>query len=54
MDGLSNIEMADRLFLSTNTVKTHVRSLYRKTESRHRAGAVAWGMLRGMRPRPVG
>ena len=34
-------EIADRLFLSANTVRSHTRALYRKLGVRTRADAVA-------------
>ena len=38
--GHSNQEIADRLFISTNTVKTHLNNLYQKLEVSRRAQAV--------------
>ncbi|WP_147447800.1 LuxR C-terminal-related transcriptional regulator [Solirubrobacter pauli] len=38
---LSNREIAGELFLTTNTVKTHLRSIYRKLNVGHRGEAVA-------------
>lgn len=38
--GATNPEIADRLFLSTHTVKEHTSTLYRKLEVRNRAEAV--------------
>jgi LuxR family maltose regulon positive regulatory protein len=38
---LSNSEMASELFISTNTVKTHLRSIYRKLDVERRREAVA-------------
>lgn len=39
-DGNSNQEIADRLFVSTNTVKTHLKNLYAKLEVSRRTQAV--------------
>lgn len=47
--GLSNGEVADRLFLSINTVKTYIRSAYAKIGVDSRAQATAW-TLRHYRP----
>jgi DNA-binding NarL/FixJ family response regulator len=37
--GLTNPEIAARLFLSTHTIKTHVNRIFAKTGSRDRAAA---------------
>lgn len=34
--GLSNMEISDQLFISVNTVKTHSRNVYQKTETANR------------------
>ena len=38
--GLSNVEIADRLFVSVNTVKTHSANLFDKLEVKRRTQAV--------------
>lgn len=45
--GHSNDEIARRLFLSINTVKTYVRSAYRKIGASSRAQAVGWALEHG-------
>lgn len=40
VDGLTSSQIADRLFISTGTVKNHLKSLYRKTSSANRADFV--------------
>jgi two-component system nitrate/nitrite response regulator NarL len=47
-EGLSAPEIADRIHLSTTTVKSHLHSLYEKLGVSDRAAAVAEGMRRGM------
>ena len=42
-EGLSNQEIADRLFVSLNTVKTHSSRLFEKMEVRRRTQAVEKG-----------
>lgn len=48
--GLSNQEIADRSYLSINSVKTYIRNAYRKIGVTRRAQAVAWGMNHGFEP----
>lgn len=48
--GLSNQEIADRTYLSINSVKTYIRTAYRKIDVSRRAQAVAWGMRHGFAP----
>jgi DNA-binding NarL/FixJ family response regulator len=45
--GLSNLEIAERLFVSVNSVKTYVRQIYQKVGVSRRSQAVAWGLARG-------
>jgi hypothetical protein len=39
--------VADRAFLSINSIKTYIRSAYRKIGVERRAQAVRWGMNHG-------
>ena len=48
--GLSNQEIAERTYLSINSVKTYIRTAYRKIGVARRAQAVAWGMRNGFAP----
>ena len=48
--GLTNQEIADRAFLSINSVKTYIRSAYRKIGVQRRSQAVRWGMQNGFEP----
>ena len=47
-DGLMNREIGHRLFLSEETVKSHVRHILAKLQARSRAHAVAVGLRRGI------
>jgi LuxR family transcriptional regulator of spore coat protein len=42
-------EIAARLFVTRNTVKSQVRSVYRKIGVSNRADAVAWAVAAGIR-----
>ena len=48
--GLSNQEIAEKAYLSINTVKSYIRSAYRKIGVRSRTQAVLWGIEHGFRP----
>ena len=48
--GLSNQEIANRAYLSINTVKTFIRSAYRKIGVTKRTQAVIWAIDHGFRP----
>lgn len=50
VQGLSNREIATRGYLSINSVKTFIRSAYRKMGVSTRAQAVAWGIDHGLKP----
>jgi DNA-binding NarL/FixJ family response regulator len=47
-DGLANREIGQKLYLSEETVKSHVRHLLAKLPARSRAHAVAVGFRRGL------
>jgi DNA-binding NarL/FixJ family response regulator len=53
--GLSNQEIADRLFVTINTLKTYIRTAYRKIGVSRRPQAVLWAarhdLIRGPRQR---
>ena len=48
--GLSNQEIADRVYLSINSVKTYIRSAYRKIGVVKRTQALVWAIDHGFRP----
>ena len=48
--GLSNQEIAERTYLSINSVKTYIRTAYRKIGVARRSQAVGWGMRHGFEP----
>lgn len=52
--GMSNLEIADSCHLSVNTVKTYVRTAYRKIGVATRSQAVAWSMRNGLAPEDAG
>ena len=48
--GKPNSEIARLTYLSPNTIKTYIRSAYRKIGVRSRTQAVLWGIEHGFRP----
>jgi DNA-binding NarL/FixJ family response regulator len=48
--GKSNAEVAALTFLSSNTVKSYIRTLYRKIHVASRTQAVLWGVSNGFTP----
>ena len=48
--GKSNAEVAALTFLSPNTVKSYIRSVYRKIDVGSRTQAVLWGVKHGFTP----
>jgi DNA-binding CsgD family transcriptional regulator len=51
--GLSNKEIAVRMFVSGNTIKTYIRTAYRKLGIRSRIHAALWAMEHGLVARPL-
>ena len=47
-EGLTNQEIADRLYLALNTVKVHTRNIYGKLGVHHRTEAVAKARMLGL------
>jgi DNA-binding NarL/FixJ family response regulator len=47
--GMTNDEIAERSYLSVNTVKTYLRTAYRKIGAQRRSQAVAWALQHGFR-----
>lgn len=48
--GHSNAAIADRTFLSINSIKTYIRGAYRKMRVSSRTQAVLWGVEHGFKP----
>ena len=48
--GLSNADVAAHTYLSPNTVKSYIRSVYRKIGAESRTQAVLWGVNHGFVP----
>ena len=48
--GMTNQQIADRVYVSINSVKTYIRSAYRKMGVTIRTQAVIWGIDNGFRP----
>jgi DNA-binding CsgD family transcriptional regulator len=46
--GLSNQEIADKMFVSLNTIKTHTSNLFSKLDVKRRTAAVEEGRKRGL------
>jgi DNA-binding NarL/FixJ family response regulator len=53
-EGLSNTEIASRIWVSPETVKTHVKSILIKLEVRDRTQAVVWAYRTGFAETTVG
>lgn len=48
--GKSNAEIADLVYLSINSIKSYIRSAYRKIGVTNRVAAVLWGVDHGFKP----
>ncbi|MDO5498516.1 MAG: response regulator transcription factor [Propionibacteriaceae bacterium] len=51
--GVTNDHIARACFLSINSVKSYIRSAYRKMGVQRRSQAVLWGIEHGLQPRPA-
>ena len=50
--GLTNAEIAERCYLSINSVKSYISSAYRRIGVQRRSQAVAWALENGLSPTP--
>lgn len=48
--GISNAEIAELTMLSINSIKSYIRSCYRKIGVTNRSNAIIWGVEHGFRP----
>jgi DNA-binding NarL/FixJ family response regulator len=48
--GYTNQEIAAKVYLSINSIKTYIRTAYRKIDVQRRSQAVAWGLNHGFTP----
>lgn len=46
--GLSNAEIGERLYISTNTVKSHLQHIYRKLGAANRSQVIARAEVLGL------
>ena len=53
VDGLSNNEIAAGMHLSLNSVKTYIRSAYKKAGVTNRSLAILWGLGHGFQSRKL-
>jgi DNA-binding NarL/FixJ family response regulator len=51
-EGLTNAEIAERLYVSTTTVKSHINHLFAKANLRDRAQAINYGYRTGIATPP--
>lgn len=50
--GFTNEEIARQLYLSINSVKSYIRSAYRRIGVQRRSQAIVWAIESGLRTRP--
>lgn len=50
VDGYTNNEIAEGLYIGINSVKSYIRTAYRKIQVERRSQAVRWGLENGMAP----
>lgn len=50
VQGRSNTEISEQMYLSINSIKTYIRSAYRKIRVANRVEAVLWGIDHGFSP----
>jgi DNA-binding CsgD family transcriptional regulator len=48
--GYSNNDIVDTTMLSINSIKSYIRSAYRKIGVTSRSGAILWGIDHGFQP----
>jgi DNA-binding CsgD family transcriptional regulator len=46
--GLTDAQVAERLYLSTRTLNAHLRSIYQKLDLPSRSAATRWATARGL------
>lgn len=51
--GWNNVEIAERCYLTINTVKSYIRTAYRNIGVERRAEAVRWGITAGLLTAPA-
>lgn len=51
--GLSNQEIAERMFVSINSIKSYIRAAYRTMGVTSRSQAVLWGVEKGLAPERI-
>jgi DNA-binding CsgD family transcriptional regulator len=49
---MSNQQVAQELYLSINSIKTYIRTMYRKIGAESRSQAVIWGLKHGFAATP--